>query len=98
MKSVISNYDKANHYYNIKCRICDKEIKSPSLTNIVFSWLKKLKISQIRSEVRTVDSKSINTGSNPVSGAKLENINANQFDLSKICVILYIVENDENNV
>ena len=43
---------------------------------------------QIRSEVRTVDSKSINTGSNPVSGAKLENININQFDLSKICVIL----------
>ena len=53
---------------------------------------------QIRSEVRTVDSKSINTGSNPVSGAKLKNINTNQFDLSKICVILYIVENDENNV
>ena len=55
-------------------------------------------MSQIRSEVRTVDSKSINTGSNPVSGAKLKNINTNQFDLSKICVILYIVENDENNV
>ena len=47
---------------------------------------------QIRSEVRTVDSKSINTGSNPVSGAKLKNINTNQFDLSKICVILNIVD------
>ena len=40
-KPVIANYDKQNHYYNIKCRICDKEIKSPSLTNIIFGWLKK---------------------------------------------------------
>lgn len=59
------------------------------------SWLRMVINSQspcpISLKVRTVDSKSINRGSIPLSGAKLKNINTNQFDLSKICVILYIV-------
>lgn len=40
-KRVIATYDNNTNSYNVRCKHCKKEVKSPSLTRIIFNWNKK---------------------------------------------------------
>ena len=67
---VLASFDEKTKTYDVRCQCCNKEMKSKFLSTLIFDWIRNSETSQIRSAVRTVDSKSINTGSIPVSGAK----------------------------
>jgi hypothetical protein len=40
-KGVVTTYDNSTNSYNVRCKRCKKEVKSSSLTKIIFNWNKK---------------------------------------------------------
>lgn len=38
---VVATYDNSTNSYNVRCKHCQKEVKSPSLTRIIFNWNKE---------------------------------------------------------
>lgn len=39
-KEVIATFDKTTNNYDVRCQCCNKSMKSPFLTKIIFNWMK----------------------------------------------------------